>query len=66
MAGATTMLLTGMIYFKDGYTAAGQYEMAKRQVKWPLDYFLKCAQLSDRFYGQVIILIFSSMLIRER
>ena len=53
MANSAVMLLYGMIFFKDGYVAAGQLTNATRQIKWPLDYFLKCSQNDGIFYGQV-------------
>jgi len=63
MASATTMLLSSLIYFKDGYVAANEYNEGLRQVKWPLDYFMKCHQQTDRFYAQVRV--FSSSDFKE-
>mgnify|MGYP001792003026 FL=1 len=53
MSASATTLLYGILFFEDGYKSAGQYEEALRQIRWPLDYFMKCFQESDRFYAQV-------------
>ncbi|XP_067947684.1 uncharacterized protein [Watersipora subatra] len=53
MSAATTMLLHGLIFFGDAYQMIGQYDEGLRQIRWPLDYFMKCHQLTDRFYAQV-------------
>lgn len=53
MAASATMMLFGLEFFKEGYQKAGQYEFGKRQVKWALDYFLKCHVDKDKLYVQV-------------
>lgn len=53
MAGATTMLLHGMVFFEDAYKMIGQFDEGLRQIRWPLDYFMKCHVRTDRFYAQV-------------
>lgn len=53
MAASATMLLYGLEFLKQGYQYAGQEEMGKRQVKWALDYFLKCHVEKDKLYVQV-------------
>nr|BAU45388.1 endo-1,4-beta-glucanase [Bellamya sp. UM-2014] len=40
MASSTTLLLWGLIRFKDGYVRANQLDMMYDMIKWPLDYFL--------------------------
>ena len=57
MSASATTLLYGILFFDDGYKSAGQYDEALRQIRWPLDYFMKCFQESDRFYAQVGSLI---------
>jgi len=56
MSAATTMLLYGLVFFKQGYQTAGAYDTGLREVKWPLDYFLKCHIDADTFVGQVRML----------
>ncbi|CAH1786740.1 unnamed protein product, partial [Owenia fusiformis] len=55
MAWSTTTLIWSMLEFKDGY--GDQWGWALNEVKWPLDYFLKCHVIENgktqKFYGQV-------------
>nr|XP_045600598.1 uncharacterized protein LOC123759530 [Procambarus clarkii] len=53
MAFTTTMLSWGLIEFPDGYSTAGQTEYAQAAIKWATDYFLKCYNSTDEFWGQV-------------
>ena len=53
MAAAVTNLAWGLLEFKDGYTAAGEYGNMLDCLKWPLDYFIKCHIDADTFVGQV-------------
>lgn len=55
MSASASTLIYGMLFFEDGYKSAGQYEEALRQIRWPLDYFMKCFQQPDRFYAQVCL-----------
>ncbi|XP_053378966.1 endoglucanase E-4-like [Mercenaria mercenaria] len=42
MAWSATVLLWGMLEFREGYNSAGQTDMACDMIRTPLDYFLKC------------------------
>lgn len=54
MAWSATVLLWGMLEFKEGYTSAGQRDMACDMIRTPLDYFLKCwIPDQERNYVQV-------------
>lgn len=53
MAWATTVLAWGILDFKSAYQASGQYQNALKQIKWPLDYFLKCHPYPNTYYVQV-------------
>ena len=53
MAWSTTTLTWGMIEYGDAYKAAGEYENALDQVKWALDYFVKCHIGKDQFVAQI-------------
>ena len=56
MASSATTLLYGMVFFKNGYQRSGAYSQELRQIKWPLDYFLKAYRPEqERFYAQVSI-----------
>jgi len=52
-AMAATALLWGVVEFKAGYQAAGQYNDVRDSLRWQLDYFLKCHVATNQFYGQV-------------
>jgi hypothetical protein len=52
-AMATTALLWGVLEFKAGYEAAGEYLNVLDSLRWPLDYFMKCHVTTNQFYGQV-------------
>ena len=58
MAVAVTNLAWGLLEFKNGYMAAGQYEIMLDSIKWPLDYFIKCHIDDDTFVGQVTKFIY--------
>ncbi|XP_064611591.1 endoglucanase E-4-like [Liolophura sinensis] len=53
MAWAVTVLAWGILDFKSAYQASGQYQNALKQIKWPLDYFLKCHPNANTYYVQV-------------
>ena len=53
MASTITNLAWGMLEFKQGYIAAGQFDHGLAAIKWGTDYFIKCHPSSDQFYGQV-------------
>ncbi|NLT53420.1 MAG: endoglucanase, partial [Actinomycetales bacterium] len=53
MAFTTTMLAWGGVDFANGYTASGQMEYLKRDVKWATDYFIKAHPSANVLYGQV-------------
>jgi hypothetical protein len=46
-------LAWGILEFRAGYEAAGQYNFALDSIRWPLDYFIKCHVSDNEFYGQV-------------
>jgi hypothetical protein len=50
---ATTTLLWGALEFEAGYRAAGEWENVQDQLRWILDFFLKCHVSTNTFYGQV-------------
>jgi len=54
MSGSATLLLYGLIFFKEGYQAANQYDNGMREIRWPLDYFKKCLIDANTFVAQVI------------
>jgi endoglucanase len=41
-----------LIDYLEGYELAGQDELAREQVKWSLDYFIKAHPTNFEFYGQ--------------
>lgn len=53
MASTTTLLLWGLIRYKDAYIATGQLDFMYDSVKWPLDYFIKCHSAPSELYVQV-------------
>ena len=53
MASTITNLAWGMLEFKQGYIAAGQFDHGLAAIKWGTDYFIKCHPSSNIFYGQV-------------
>jgi len=53
MASATTVLTWGYLQFKDAYVASGQADQLLNQVKWTLDYLLKCHTKPEELYVQV-------------
>ncbi|XP_050412036.2 endoglucanase A [Patella vulgata] len=53
MAGATTLLVWGLIEFKSGYEAAGLLANIYDSVLWPLAYFMKAHPTKFEFYAQV-------------
>ena len=52
-AGATTNLAWGVVEFREAYVAAGELDYVLDSIKWQLDYYLKCAVSSSKFYAQV-------------
>ena len=56
MASATTVLLWGLIEFRDAYSRAGELDNMLNSVRWPLDYFLKAKTGTNEFYAQVSLL----------
>ena len=57
MASATTMLLLGLVEFKDAYESVGLLEDMYDCVRWPLDYFMKAHTSPYEFYAMVSISI---------
>lgn len=55
MAYSTTVLLWGLIQFKDAYQKSHQLDYMYDSVKWPLDYFIKAHVSKNEFYVQVCI-----------
>ena len=53
MSWSTTVLVWGLIEFRDAYVSAGQLDFMLDSIKWPLDYFIKCHVSDTQFYGQV-------------
>ncbi|KAK6177036.1 hypothetical protein SNE40_015224 [Patella caerulea] len=54
MASSATVLLWGMIQWKDAYQSANQLNQMYDMIKWPLDYFLKCWNPhTHTYYAQV-------------
>ena len=52
MAWSTTTLVWGMINYRDAYKDAWAWKKALDQVKWTLDYFVKCHTAKHTFYVQ--------------
>ncbi|XP_033756422.1 endoglucanase 4-like [Pecten maximus] len=54
MAASTTLLAWGLTMFEDAYSVAGQQNLIRDSIKWPLDYFLKCWKPDTKtYYAQV-------------
>jgi hypothetical protein len=49
----TTTLIWGAIEFQQAYQAAGEWQNVLGQLRWILDYFIKCHVSTNKFYGQV-------------
>jgi len=52
MAASAHVLAWGLVQFKEGYAAAGQLDMMRDMIKWPLDYFM-AGWKGDKFIAQV-------------
>ena len=52
-AFATTVLSWGLIDFVGAYKDADEYRNGIDQIKWTLDYFVKCHVAPEKFYHQV-------------
>ena len=52
-ASAATMLLWGMIDYKDAYAQSNEFEFAKNQLKWIVDYYMKAHTGKFELYVQV-------------
>ncbi|OEK08286.1 hypothetical protein A8C32_02185 [Flavivirga aquatica] len=53
MAFSTTMLAWGIIEYKDAYIQSGQLDIAKRNLRFVCDYFVKCHTAPNELWGQV-------------
>ena len=55
MASSATLVAWSILDFKQGYLRVGQYDWALEEIKFALDYFIKCNQQidQDKFYFQV-------------
>jgi len=53
MAMSTTALIWGAIEFQEAYQAAGEWQNVLGQLRWILDFFIKCHSSTNTFYGQV-------------
>ncbi|XP_002735749.1 endoglucanase A-like [Saccoglossus kowalevskii] len=53
MASSTTNLAWGMLMYKEAYEHLQIWDEALIQLKWPLDYFIKCHVTREEFYFQV-------------
>ncbi|XP_036363854.1 endoglucanase E-4-like [Octopus sinensis] len=53
MASATTILLWGLVEFREAYEKTGLIKDMLDCVRWPLDYFLKAHTMKYEFYVQV-------------
>ena len=53
MAASVTMLAWGGVEYKDAYEKSGQMEILKRNLKFTLDYMLKCHTAPNELYIQV-------------
>jgi len=50
---ATSTLIWGAIEFQEAYQAAGEWQNVLGQLRWILDFFLKCHVSTNTLYGQV-------------
>jgi len=53
MAYSTTVLAWGIIEYADAYHKAGAYDHALDQIRWTLEYFVRCHISDNEFVGQV-------------
>ncbi len=53
MAASVTMLAWGGIEYEDAYKKSGQLEILKRNIKFALDYMIKCHTAKNELYIQV-------------
>ena len=52
-AAATTVLLWGLIEFREGYTQAGQLDNMLDNARWSLDYLLAAHTAKEEMVAQV-------------
>lgn len=52
-AAAATVMLWGLVDYKDAYISTGEYEFGKKQVKWIIDYYMKAHVSKYELYVQV-------------
>ena len=53
LAFTATMLAWGVVDFRDGYSKTVELAPALLQLRWAMDYFVKCHPSKYEFYGQV-------------
>ena len=53
MASTATLLLWGMLEFEDGYRAAGEWDNVRNNLRWVLEYLLKCHTNDTVLFAQV-------------
>ena len=54
-AAAATVMLWGLVDYKDAYISTGEYEFGKKQVKWIIDYYMKAHVSKYELYVQVSV-----------
>ena len=52
-AAAATVMLWGLVDYKEAYQATGEYEFGKKQLKWIVDYYMKAHVSKYELYVQV-------------
>ena len=52
-AAAATVMLWGLIDYKEAYLATGEYKFGKEQLKWIVDYYMKAHVSKYELYVQV-------------
>lgn len=52
-ASAATVMLWGLVDYKDAYISTGEYDFAKSQMKWIIDYYMKAHTSKFELYVQV-------------
>ncbi len=53
MAASVTMLAWGGIEYEDAYRKSGQFDILKRNLKFALDYMIKCHSAKNELYIQI-------------
>lgn len=53
MAGSATLLAWSVVEYREGYVKAGQLEYILDNLRWVLDYLMKCHTGPAELYGQV-------------